>query len=120
MTSLADIQGHIASMGELLDIVGAMRSLAGMRVQEAQRALPGIRQLCRLDGGRRSGRASDAYGASSRQPTTGRGNRALILCAAEHGFVGGFNERLVEAAEAVLKPPRSALCAGQPWRRACA
>ena len=44
MTSLADIQGHIASMGELQDIVSAMRSLAGMRVQEAQRALPGIRQ----------------------------------------------------------------------------
>ena len=41
---LAEIQGHIASMGELLDIVGAMRSLASMRMQEAQRALPGIRR----------------------------------------------------------------------------
>ena len=44
MTRLAEIQGHIANMDELLDIVGAMRSLAGMRVQEAQRALPGIRR----------------------------------------------------------------------------
>ena len=44
MTRLAEIEGHIASMGELLDVVGAMRSLAGMRVQEAQRALPGIRR----------------------------------------------------------------------------
>jgi F-type H+-transporting ATPase subunit gamma len=38
MPRLADIQARIASMGELLNIVGAMRSLAGMRVQEAQRA----------------------------------------------------------------------------------
>ena len=44
MTRLAEIEAHIASMGELLDIVGAMRSLAGMRVQEAQHALPGIRR----------------------------------------------------------------------------
>jgi len=43
MTRLAEMQGHIASMDELLDIVGAMRSLAGMRVQESQHALPGIR-----------------------------------------------------------------------------
>jgi F-type H+-transporting ATPase subunit gamma len=35
------------------------------------------------------------------QPEGGR--RALILCAAEHGFVGGFNARLIEAAESVLK-----------------
>jgi F0F1-type ATP synthase gamma subunit len=28
---------------------------------------------------------------------------ALIPCAAENGFVGGFNERLVEAAEAALE-----------------
>ena len=44
MTRLAEIQSHIGNMGELLDIVGAMRSLAGMRVQEAQRSLPGIRR----------------------------------------------------------------------------
>jgi F-type H+-transporting ATPase subunit gamma len=44
MTRLTEVEGHILSMGELLDIVGAMRSLASMRVQEAQRSLPGIRR----------------------------------------------------------------------------
>ena len=43
MTRLAEIEGRIASMDELLHIVGAMRSLAGMRLQEAQHALPGGR-----------------------------------------------------------------------------
>lgn len=95
---LSEIQSHIGSMDELLDIVGAMRSLAGMRVQESQRALPGIRSY------------ADSMAAAvaralllvpppmteaHRQP----GPRAVVLCMAEHGFVGGFNERLLEAAE---------------------
>ena len=103
MTQLAEIQGHIASMDELADILGAMRSLAGMRVQEAQRALPGIRRYAES--------MAAAVGASlllmpQLTPRTygDRGQRALILCAAEHGFVGGFNERLMEAAEAILRP----------------
>jgi F0F1-type ATP synthase gamma subunit len=41
---LAEISGHIASMAELREIIGAMGSLAGMRVQESQRALPGVRR----------------------------------------------------------------------------
>jgi F-type H+-transporting ATPase subunit gamma len=103
MTRLAEIQGHIASMDELRDIVGAMRSLAGMRVQEAQHALPGIR------------RYADSLGAAisaalllmpEPMPDGGKetGQKALVLYAAEQGFVGGFNERLLEAAEATLRP----------------
>ncbi|MGO9672998.1 MAG: FoF1 ATP synthase subunit gamma [Methylocella sp.] len=100
MTRVAEIQGHIASMDELLDIVGAMRSLAGMRVQEAQRALPGIRRYAKS--------MAEAIGAAlllmpPSEPLEPGGRRALILCAAEHGFVGGFNERLVEAAESTLE-----------------
>ena len=103
MTRLSEVQSHIASIGELLDVVGAMRSLAGMRVQESQHALPGIRSY------------ADSMAAAIRsalllmpQPVTEerqeRGRRALILCMAEHGFVGGFNERMLEAAEATLEP----------------
>jgi F-type H+-transporting ATPase subunit gamma len=103
MTRLAEIQGHIASMDELRDVVGAMRSLAGMRVQEAQRALPGIRRY--------ADSVAAAIGAAlllmpEPLPEEGveRGHRALVLCAAEQGFVGGFNERLLEAAETALRP----------------
>ncbi|MCW5745084.1 MAG: F0F1 ATP synthase subunit gamma [Alphaproteobacteria bacterium] len=103
MTRLSEIEGHIASMSELFDIVGAMRAMAGMRMQEAQRALPGVRRyadavataiaasLLLLEPARPAGRAA-------------RQRRALVLCAAEHGFVGGFNERLYETAEAVREP----------------
>lgn len=102
MTSLADIQGHIASMDALLDIVGAMRSLAGMRVREAQRMLPGIRQYAEsMAAG--IGSALLLIPAASETLAAG-GSRAVILFLGEHGFVGGFNERLIDAAEAVLAP----------------
>jgi F-type H+-transporting ATPase subunit gamma len=101
MTRLTKIQSHIVSMDELLDIVGAMRSLAGMRVQESQHALPGIRSY--------ADSMATAIGSAlllMPQPVTEahqrRGRCAAILCMAEHGFVGGFNERMLEAAEATL------------------
>jgi F-type H+-transporting ATPase subunit gamma len=87
----------------LLDIVGAMRSLAGMRVQEAQHALPSIRHY--------AASMAAAIGAAlmlmpqpEPEARPDKGHRALILCAAEHGFVGSFKERLIEAVTAVLKP----------------
>jgi F-type H+-transporting ATPase subunit gamma len=103
MTRLAEIQARIGGMGELRDIVGAMRSLAGMRVQEAQLALSGVRHYAE---------AMAAALASTLpllpEPTprrhADRGRRAIVLCTAEHGFVGGFNERLMDAAEAALDP----------------
>jgi F-type H+-transporting ATPase subunit gamma len=103
MTRLSEIQSHIANMGELQEIVSAMRSLAAMRVQEAQRALPGIRSY--------ADSMATAIGSAMLlmpQPMMethrGRGQRALILCTAEHGFVGSFNESMQEAADAALKP----------------
>jgi F-type H+-transporting ATPase subunit gamma len=88
-------------MDELLDIVEAMRSLAGMRLQEAQHTLPGIRRYAESMAAAIGGFI--AYAAVWVPETQPEGGRRLILCAAEHGFVGGFNERLIEAAESVLK-----------------
>jgi F-type H+-transporting ATPase subunit gamma len=103
MTQLAEIEAHIGNMAELRDIVGAMRSLAGMRMQEAQRVLPAIRRYAET--------VSEAIGdalhllpASMPGPRTAPGSRGLVLCSAEHGFVGGFNERIFDAAEALAGP----------------
>jgi F-type H+-transporting ATPase subunit gamma len=101
MIRLAEIESQIAGISELLDIVGAMRSLASMRVQEAHRALPGIRRYAET--------MAEAIGSAlllmpepSLARSAARGPRALILCTAEHGFVGGFNARFIDAAEGVL------------------
>lgn len=100
MTRLADIQRHMASMDELQDIVGAMRALAGMRVQEAQHALPGIRRYAESMA-QAIGSALLLMPAPEQEPE--RGRRAVIVFSAEHGFVGGFNQRVIEAAEAALQ-----------------
>ncbi|MGO9170906.1 MAG: F0F1 ATP synthase subunit gamma [Rhodomicrobium sp.] len=103
MTRFADIKGDIANMGELQNIVSAMRSLAGMRVQEAQLALPEIRRYA--DSMAAAIEAALMLMPRQEPPQQAwQGIRALVLCAAEHGFAGGFNERLVEAAEAELQP----------------
>ncbi len=94
MTRLAEIESHVVSMDELLDVVGAMRSLAGMRVQEAQRALPGTRRYADA--------MADAIGDAlllMPEPVPApaiRPRRALLLFTAEHGFVGGFNQVLID------------------------
>jgi F-type H+-transporting ATPase subunit gamma len=100
MPRLAELQGRIGNMSELLNIMSAMRSLAGMRVQEAQRALPGIRGYAQsMEAGIAGALALMRLQAPERQA----GRRALVVCAAEHGFVAGFNERLAKAAEAELR-----------------
>ena len=101
MTRLAEIEAHIASMSELLEIVGAMRSLAGMHMQDAQRVLPGIRRYAETMA---AGIADTLLltGELPPSPLEDDRPRALVLCAGEHGFVGGFNERLVEAALPLL------------------
>jgi len=103
MMRLAEIQAHIGSMTELLDVVGAMRSLAGMRMQEAQRALPGIRRYADTMA---AAIADTLLFVEEPAPPhrVARDALGLVLCTAEHGFVGGFNEHLLDAAAAVLKP----------------
>jgi F-type H+-transporting ATPase subunit gamma len=108
---LAEIEGHIASMSELQNVVGAMRSLAGMRLREAQQAMPGIRGY--------QAAMAEAIGSAlllvPDPPEVGaavKGPGALVLCMAEHGFVGNFNETLLEAARESLAPEDSLLVLG--------
>ena len=102
MTRLTEIQRHIASMSELQDIVGAMRSLAGMRMHEALAAQAGVRRY--------ADSMAAAIGAALHflpaRPAAAEapGRRIALVFAAEHGFVGGFNDRILEAAERASTP----------------
>lgn len=98
MTRLAEVEAHIGNMRELFDIVGAMRSLASMRVQEAHRALPGIRRYAATMA-TAIGDALLLMPEAAPNGGTASGHRAVIVCSAEHGFVGGFNQRLIDAVE---------------------
>ena len=103
MTRLIEVEARIASMTGLLDVVGAMRALAGMRLQEAQLALPAARRYAQT--------ISTAIAAVlmtprevPAQPRHRREPRAIVLYAAEHGFVGAFTEHLVATAQSKASP----------------
>ena len=108
---LAEIESHIGSMVELREIVSAMRSLASMRMQEAQRMLPGIRRYAETLA---AGIGAALLLTPEPRPVRGttRGRRALVVCTAEHGFVGGFNERVLDAAKASLRSDDALLILG--------
>ncbi|HLY58865.1 MAG TPA: FoF1 ATP synthase subunit gamma [Stellaceae bacterium] len=111
MTRLAEVQGRIGSMTELMDVVGAMRSLAGMRAQEAERTLPGVRRYAGSMG-EAIGTACRLVSSDSAGDAAGCARQALVLYMAEHGFVGGFNERLMDSAQAALAPGDALLVMG--------
>ncbi len=103
MTRLAELQARIGTMSELRELIGAMRLLAGMRLQEAQKALPGIRSYAHAMA-TAIGQALllVPQGAAALAPA--RGRRGLILFAAEHGFVGAFTERLLDEIDKTRDP----------------
>ena len=100
---LAEIERHVSSIEELQRIVGAMRAIASMRVQEALRALTSVRQY----GGALAVAVREALAIAADEPiapgeSQRSGRRAIVVFTSEHGFVGGFNERLIAAA--TVKP----------------
>lgn len=106
MERYVHLRQRIASVHELLEVTAAMRSLAAVRVQQAQEALTGIRQYTAV--------VADAMAEAlpllspevairgGHVPADARGRRGLLVFASEHGFVGTFNERLLDRAQTEL------------------
>ena len=101
MESLETLRHRVSSMSDLMDIVGALRAMAAIRVQEAQNALQGIRgysdsvadalgQAANLLG---EGEQTHAVGIKRHYATS---DHLLIVFTSEHGFVGGYNELLLD------------------------
>jgi len=106
MERLARLQTRIASIVELSEIIGAMRSLAAVRIQQGNAALEGIRRYTEIVGGAIA-QAATLIGLDG-APVPGRGalpgGRSVVFFCSEHGLVGGFNERLLDDAANALGP----------------
>jgi F-type H+-transporting ATPase subunit gamma len=112
---LAEIERHVSSMQELQRIVGAMRAIASMRVQEAVHALASVREYGdALEQGVREALAiaAEERVAAGDPPRPHGGRRVLVVFMSEHGFVGGFNERLIEAVSARIEPGDALMVVG--------
>ncbi|MFD2234537.1 F0F1 ATP synthase subunit gamma [Phaeospirillum tilakii] len=101
------VRARIDSVAQLQEVVGAMRSLAAMRMQQASESLDGIRRYAAIVA---AGLAQALRLAGGAAPPRRGGRRALLLFSAEHGFVGAYAETLAEAARA--DPPDLLLAVG--------
>jgi F-type H+-transporting ATPase subunit gamma len=113
MYRLADLQARIRSLGELREVVGAMRSLSAVRVQQAHETLLGVRQYTSivesalaqavrcLPAAPRLAARDDSQTAA---PVT-----TVVAFGSEHGFVGAFNEHVLDRAIAHLEGSRDRL-----------
>lgn len=109
---LAEIEARIGTVHKLAAVIAAMRGIAASRAQEARGHVAGIRTF------------TDTIGAAIAQSLTllpdhghtrsrnGAGRLAVVLLAAEQGFAGTFNERVFDAAAALLGDPHALILAG--------
>ena len=100
---LADISAHIHGVDQLRSVIGAMRAIAAARAQQSRGLLPGIRayagviaqaiaQVLRLLPEEHVG-INDVRSISA----------GLVLFTAEQGFAGAFSDRMIEAANPLLR-----------------
>ncbi|WP_042703683.1 FoF1 ATP synthase subunit gamma [Azospirillum sp. B506] len=104
---LTEVEARRASVQELEAVTDVMRSLAAMRLQQALGTLAGTRAYAEVIAGALAQAAALLDDAPVQWPANGQGPSALVLFAPEHGFVGAFAEKLVDAALAA--PPGCAL-----------
>ena len=92
---LAEIESRLASIRELHGIVSAMRGLAAMRIQEAERNLTSTRAYAEIV----RGSLLQAIGLSPDKAETprrrGDSRIGVVLFGAEHGLAGDFNGRVI-------------------------
>jgi F-type H+-transporting ATPase subunit gamma len=105
MHRLADLQIRIRSLGELREVVGAMRSLSAVRVQQAHETLVGIREYAAIVEGALAQAALRLPVSPSRvtdDPVAPPPPAAVVAFGSEHGFVGALNQHVLDRAVAHL------------------
>ncbi len=101
MERLGALRARLASLAQLAEVVGAMRALAAMRLQQAAALREGAGRYAEIV----AAALSQAVLLAGPAPSVIRPRRpALLLFAAEHGFVGSYAEGLARAAVAASVP----------------
>jgi len=114
MEQLPRLHARIASLRELRDLIKALRALAATHVLEAQAALPGMRQYVDvIEDSIAAGAALLARtDMAAQSPVPSKAGVLIVICS-ERGFVGAFNERLLDRAEAERKAGQDLFVIGQ-------
>ncbi|OUL90535.1 F0F1 ATP synthase subunit gamma [Paraburkholderia hospita] len=96
---LSEVQTRMTGVHDLESVVGAMRGIAAARSREARSHLDGIQACARMVGAA-IGDALVLAGrhALSTSANASAGGALTIILGAEQGFVGTFNEHVIDAA----------------------
>jgi F-type H+-transporting ATPase subunit gamma len=102
---LSEVQARMTGVHGLESVVGAMRGIAAARSREARSRLDGIQACARMVGAA----IGDALLLTGRHPpatSTGdpAGGTLTIILGAEQGFVGTFNEHVIDVAASSTGP----------------
>jgi F-type H+-transporting ATPase subunit gamma len=113
---LSEVQARISTVHELESVVSAMRGIAAARSREARSRLDGIRACAGVIGAaigdalmldERNSAPSRSPSGSTNADGDGHGTHVVIVLCAEQGFVGTFNEHVIEAAARLRHPQRN-------------
>lgn len=114
MEQLPRLQARISSLRELRDVIRALRALAASHVQEAQAALLGIRKYVQaIEHAIAEGASLLPETDALAGPVEPADASVLIVVCSEHGFVGGFNESLLDLAEVDRKEGQQLVVVGR-------
>ncbi len=95
---LSDLAAQIESVRQLEAVVTAMRGIAASRAQSGRALLPGVAAYTQVVS-RAIGEALSLAPAERARAASERSrHRGLVLFCAEQGFVGAFNERMLDSA----------------------
>lgn len=112
MEQLPQLQSRITNLGELRELIRALRALAASHIQDAQRALGGIRAYVEAV------ETAIAEGASLMPrgeaiPGAPRDENALIAICSEHSFAGSFNREVLDRVENERQADQTLFIVGQ-------
>jgi len=104
MEQLPRLKARISNLKELRDLIRALRALAASHVREADAALVGIRRYVEVieDANVEAARLVSEIDTEDFFAFPASGASLLLVVFSEHGFVGAFNERLLDRAEEEL------------------
>ena len=109
---LAELQRRIGNLDELLEIISAMRSMAGVRRQQALTSLPGIDKYAKVV----DQALFEAVALADLSRETGASlaasPQAFVAFCAEHSFVGAFNDHILDQAMERMRPNDQLLVIG--------
>lgn len=109
MAQEREISTRIASLGELLEIVSAIRAIAASQMQQAMRSLEAVSAYSEVIAAALADAATLLAPAGVAGSSPGPDGSALVVFCSEHGFCGAFNEHPLRSAQSALAQSRGKL-----------